>query len=90
MVQGPQGPPGPPGPPGYSQLFGSSTNVTNLVEYIKGRVRINWLLKTIKAFCVTTFYYSCSTVHGAIVGAPGRPGQKGDLGYPGPRGEKGK
>lgn len=37
LVQGPQGPPGPPGPPGYSQLFGSSTNVTDLVEYIRGK-----------------------------------------------------
>lgn len=36
LVQGPQGPPGPPGPPGYSRLFGSNTNVTDLVEYIKG------------------------------------------------------
>lgn len=37
LVQGPQGPPGPPGPPGYSRLFGSNTNVTDLVEYIKGK-----------------------------------------------------
>lgn len=37
VVQGPQGPPGPAGPPGYSRLFGSDTNVTDLVEYIKGK-----------------------------------------------------
>lgn len=37
IIQGPQGPPGPPGPPGYSRLFGSHTNVTDLVEYIKSK-----------------------------------------------------
>lgn len=36
ILQGLQGPPGPPGPPGYSRLFGSSTNVTDVMEYIKG------------------------------------------------------
>lgn len=39
VVQGLQGPPGPPGPPGYSRLFGSNTNVTDLVDYIKGKDR---------------------------------------------------
>lgn len=39
VVQGLQGPPGPPGPPGYSRLFGSNTNVTDLVDYIKGEGR---------------------------------------------------
>lgn len=29
------------------------------------------------------------TAHGAIVGPPGRPGQKGDMGLPGPKGERG-
>lgn len=31
---------GPPGPPGYSRLFGSDTNVSDLVEYIKSKEHI--------------------------------------------------
>lgn len=37
VIQGPPGQPGPPGPPGYSRLFGSHTNVTDLVEYIQSK-----------------------------------------------------
>lgn len=43
IVQGLQGPPGPPGPPGYSRLFGSSTNVTDIMEYIKSNARYRQL-----------------------------------------------
>lgn len=60
-MQGPQGPPGPPGPPGYSRLFGSNTNVTDLVEYIKGKERRNLLLETIERVSVTTFYLTLNS-----------------------------
>ncbi|XP_031655827.1 collagen alpha-1(XIII) chain-like isoform X2 [Oncorhynchus kisutch] len=36
VVQGPPGPPGPPGRPGFSRVFGSHSNATDLVEYIRG------------------------------------------------------
>ncbi len=42
VIQGPVGPPGPPGPPGHSRLFGSHTNVTDLVEYIKSKEAFTW------------------------------------------------
>nr|XP_029480421.1 collagen alpha chain CG42342-like [Oncorhynchus nerka] len=35
VVQGPPGPPGPPGAPGFSRVFGSHSNATDLVEYIR-------------------------------------------------------
>ncbi|XP_031655826.1 collagen alpha-1(XVII) chain-like isoform X1 [Oncorhynchus kisutch] len=35
VVQGPPGPPGPPGRPGFSRVFGSHSNATDLVEYIR-------------------------------------------------------
>lgn len=38
VVQGLPGPPGPQGPPGYSRLFGSSTNITDIMEFIKSKV----------------------------------------------------
>lgn len=41
IARGLQGPPGPPGPPGYSRLFGSSTNITDIMEYIRSKVTLN-------------------------------------------------
>lgn len=38
VVRGLPGPPGPQGPPGYSRLFGSSTNITDIMEFIKSKV----------------------------------------------------
>lgn len=38
VARGLPGPPGPQGPPGYSRLFGSSTNVTDIMEFIKSKV----------------------------------------------------
>lgn len=41
IAHGLPGPPGPPGAPGYSRLFGSSTNVTDIMEYIRSNVTFN-------------------------------------------------
>ena len=41
VIHGQPGQPGPPGPPGHSRLFGSDTNVSDLVEYIKGAAEFN-------------------------------------------------
>lgn len=41
VVQGLPGPQGPQGPPGYSRLFGSSTNITDIMEFIKSKVVLN-------------------------------------------------
>ncbi|XP_052359173.1 collagen alpha-1(XVII) chain-like [Oncorhynchus keta] len=40
VVQGPPGPPGPPGAPGFSRVFGSHSNATDLVEYIRAHGNI--------------------------------------------------
>lgn len=85
IVQGLPGPPGPQGPPGYSRIFGSSTNITDIMEFIKSKVVLNDL-RVVHIIADDIFML---TAHGAIVGPPGRPGAKGDVGFQGPKGERG-